>query len=151
MACLELLCSISAASEFPTQYDKATLGTFIHDIEQGGVSCTTEVPAALKCTGKFTGHHLSIEFRSLNLCNFKPWIINIEIIMKTTLQFVDDLSLPADDHAHALCGKGHLRTIRGSLEMKATEAGSLSLGQEELANQHALDVAVDEFSNGTVL
>ena len=129
VACLELLCSISTSSEFPTQYYEATLGPRIHDVDQGRVASTSEIPTALKCTGEFAGHHLRIESRIFDFCNFKAWIFDIEVGLKTALQFVDDLALSANDHANTFCGKGHLGALRSALEIKSTKACSLGLGQ----------------------
>ena len=129
MAGLELLCSISTSGEFPTQYYEATLGSSIHDVDQGRVASTSEIPTALKRTGEFAGHHLRIEGRVVDFCNFEAWIFNIEIVLKTALQFVDDLALSANDHANTFCGKGHLGALRSALEIKATKACSLGLGQ----------------------
>ena len=108
-----------------------------------------EVPATLERAREFARHDLRIESRCVNLSDFESRIVEVEVVLQTALQFVDDLALAADHHAHALGVKGDLGALGGALEVQTAEAGALRLGKQEFLHQTALDIAVDELANGT--
>ena len=115
------------------------------------MSGAAEVPATLECTGELARHDLRVESGVVDLRDLESRILEFEILLQTALQFVDDLALATDDHADALGVQRDLGALGCALEIETTEAGALGLGEQELSDQLALDIAVDELANRALL
>ncbi len=104
------------------------------------------VPTSLEGGGDLLGHDLSVQGRVLDLLNLEFGVGEGELLVQTGLKVVDDLPLSTDDHTGALSVNGDFRTTGRAANVKAAEAGLGGVLHQELADEQALDVAVNDGS-----
>ena len=108
------------------------------------MSSPSVVPTTLEEVGDFGGHDLSIELRCVDILHGELGVVDVELIIESSLEAVDDLPTVTDDRTRSFCVEDDLRSLWSSLDVQPAESSSLRVVLEELADELSLDVAVDE-------
>jgi len=141
-----LLGTVSRSCQFSCDGDDHATGTSIHDVLGSTVAGTAVVPATLKRRGDLFSHDLSVQSGVLDFLNLELGVGKGELLVQPGLEVVDDLPLSADDHTGSLSVDGDFRTTGRAANVKAAETGLRGVLHQELADEQALDVAVDDGS-----